>query len=162
MFFEDTNFCWFPHRIKGHTWFNACNSHWTNKINCHSVKIRKREGEEADYLAQAVIQLCYWYLLSTYCMHGRIALSISLWLLANSSPVRPLPPTLLWEKSSFTLSGSWRRCENWQVRVCEVREILRLTGYVNTEVCSLSRPQPASVASLISQVFLVGCCFILR
>ena len=70
-------------------------------INFHSVKIRKKEEgrkgekrrkrESYDYLAQALIQLHYWYLLSTYCMHRKITLSVSRWLLTSSPPVWLLP-----------------------------------------------------------------------
>ena len=128
MLFETKNFCWFSHGIKGHTWFNACNMiPWAKRINFHSAKIRKKEEgrkggkkegrkrESCDYLAQALIRLHYWYLLNTYCMHSKITLSISLWLLTDAPPGWLLPPAFLCEWSSFTLPGSWRCCENWQV-----------------------------------------------
>lgn len=138
-------------------------------INFHSVKIRKKEErrkgekrrkrESHDYLAQALIQLHYWYLLSTYCMHRKITL-INFTVTPDklTSCVALAHMAFLCEWSSFTLSASWRCCENWQVCVCKVCEILRWMCYVNTKVCSLSRPQPASRTSLISQVFLFGRC----
>lgn len=137
-------------------------------INFHSVKIRKKEEgrrgekrrkrESHDYLAQALIQLHYWYLLSTYCMHRKIALNFMVTPDRLTSCMALAHTAFLCEWSSFTLPASWRCCENWQVCVCKVCEILRWMCYVNTKVCSLSRPQPASRTSLISQVFLFGRC----
>ena len=80
---------------------------------------RRKEGREEGREEEGE-----WWLLSSgsdsapllvFIEHSKITLSISLWLLTDSPPGWLLPPAFLCEWSSFTLPGSWRCCENWQV-----------------------------------------------
>lgn len=99
MLFETKNFCWFSHGIKGHTWFNACNViPWAKRINFHSVKIRRKGGSKEGREERREEEGKRWLLSSGsdsapllvfiehLCMHSKITLSISLWLLTDSPP----------------------------------------------------------------------------